>query len=295
MKARAPGKVVLSGAYAVLEGAPCIVTAVDRYVTADSQRVATHVADEVAAAMEAPFPWVDVSQLRGNGRKLGLGSSAAIVVASLAARHPDWLANPAGREQLYERALLAHRTAQGGGSGVDVAAAVFGGSLNYTYDPKRVRAAVAVNLPDVVLEVWSCPDAASTRGFLQQVSSLRAADPRLYEQRLGTLGYAAERALDACIKHDSKQWLGALDAQAEGLDALGRSVGIPIFTPPVRSLRLLAAKENAVVLPAGAGGGDIALFAGQSPPSVALCEQRQRCGLEPLQVQLGARGVHLLD
>src|SRR5690606_18277316 len=165
MKARAPGKVVLSGAYAVLEGAPCIVTAVDRYVTADSQRVATHVADEVAAAMEAPFPWVDVSQLRGNGRKLGLGSSAAIVVASLAARHPEWLANPAGREQLYERALLAHRTAQGGGSGVDVAAAVFGGSLNYMYDPKRVGAAVAVNLPDVVLEIWSCPDAASTRGF----------------------------------------------------------------------------------------------------------------------------------
>src|SRR5690606_12116062 len=36
MKTKAPGKVVLSGAYAVLEGAPCIVTAVDRYVYADS-------------------------------------------------------------------------------------------------------------------------------------------------------------------------------------------------------------------------------------------------------------------
>ena len=33
--ARAPGKVVLSGAYAVLEGAPALVAAVDRYVVAD--------------------------------------------------------------------------------------------------------------------------------------------------------------------------------------------------------------------------------------------------------------------
>jgi phosphomevalonate kinase len=36
MKARAPGKIVISGAYAVLEGAPSVVTAADRYVTADT-------------------------------------------------------------------------------------------------------------------------------------------------------------------------------------------------------------------------------------------------------------------
>ena len=34
MIARAPGKLVLSGAYAVLEGAPALVCAVDRYVVA---------------------------------------------------------------------------------------------------------------------------------------------------------------------------------------------------------------------------------------------------------------------
>ena len=35
MRARAPGKLVLSGAYAVLEGAPALVAAVDRYAVAD--------------------------------------------------------------------------------------------------------------------------------------------------------------------------------------------------------------------------------------------------------------------
>jgi len=38
--ARAPGKLVLSGAYAVLSGAPALVVAVDRYVVADSARPA---------------------------------------------------------------------------------------------------------------------------------------------------------------------------------------------------------------------------------------------------------------
>ena len=38
MRARAPGKLVLSGAYSVLEGAPALVAAVDRYALADDAR-----------------------------------------------------------------------------------------------------------------------------------------------------------------------------------------------------------------------------------------------------------------
>ena len=50
-RARAPGKLVLSGAYAVLSGAPAIVTAVSRYVIADTSQLAELVTDEVAAAL----------------------------------------------------------------------------------------------------------------------------------------------------------------------------------------------------------------------------------------------------
>src|SRR6185437_2901148 len=87
--ARAPGKLVLSGAYAVLEGAPCLVAAVDRYAVADASRPATFVTDEVRCAVAAGAlarpPWFDASALResapdGTSRKLGLGSSAAILV-----------------------------------------------------------------------------------------------------------------------------------------------------------------------------------------------------------------------
>src|SRR5262245_51622652 len=135
MIARAPGKLVLSGAYSVLEGAPCIVAAVDRYAIADAARAADLVTDEVRAAVEAgelPRPvGFDASALRdrapdGTSRKLGLGSSAAILAASLAAARGGAFADEAAmREAIFPLALAAHRRAQGGGSGVDVAASVF--------------------------------------------------------------------------------------------------------------------------------------------------------------------------
>src|SRR5262245_49593809 len=136
MNARAPGKVVLSGAYAVLEGAPAIVAAVDRYVVADASRHASFVTREVQAAIDAGdlsfAPWFDASALRatddsGHSRKLGLGSSAAILVAFLAAVLGASACEGAALEALSERAARAHRLAQAGGSGIDVTASAMGG------------------------------------------------------------------------------------------------------------------------------------------------------------------------
>jgi len=79
----APGKLLLSGAYAVLEGAPALVMAVDRYVVADDARRGSP-SPEIAAAMPADeAPHVDASALFNGDKKLGLGSSAAGVVAAL--------------------------------------------------------------------------------------------------------------------------------------------------------------------------------------------------------------------
>jgi hypothetical protein len=78
MRACAPGKLVLSGAYSVLEGAPAIVSAVDRYACCNSARPASLVTDEVRAALPSGnAPEFDAAALRADGRKLGLGSSRA--------------------------------------------------------------------------------------------------------------------------------------------------------------------------------------------------------------------------
>jgi phosphomevalonate kinase len=142
VKVFAPGKLLLTGSYAVLEGAPAIVCAVDRYAVArtagvDAEAVqGTPVSPEIAAAMDGggDAPDVDVSSLFSNGKKLGLGSSAAAVVAALghvaAARGLD-LGEAPVRRTIFDRARAAHGTVQSGGSGVDVAASVYGGVLSY--------------------------------------------------------------------------------------------------------------------------------------------------------------------
>jgi hypothetical protein len=45
------------------------------------------------------------------------------------------------------------------------------------------------------------------------------------------------------------------------------------------------------VLPAGAGGGDVALFVGSAAPSGALRELLRELDQQPLVLELGARGV----
>ena len=131
----APGKMLLSGSYAVLEGAPALVCAVDRYAVA-REASGDAASAEVAAAFgaEAP-PSVDVSALSRGGDKLGLGGSAAAVVAALgyrfASRGED-LGRAPVRDAIFRDARRAHARVQGGGSGVDIAASVYGGVLRYS-------------------------------------------------------------------------------------------------------------------------------------------------------------------
>lgn len=297
MKARAPGKVVLSGAYAVLEGSPCIVTAVDRYVTADATRPAEHIAAEVREAMAPPFPHIDASELRTEGRKLGLGSSAAIVVASLATLPEFPCSSPDQLHTLYERALFAHRRAQGGGSGVDVASATFGGTICFHYDDQGPGRVTPTSLPNLSLEIWSCPQASVTSGFLKAVRELKRHSPSDYARLFQALDATAKRAIEACgpsAAHTS-EWLAAMDEQATLLATLGTLARIPIFTEEVTQLREIARQEAAVVMPSGAGGGDLALFFSHQPPSESLLQAAAQRGVTRLSVQIGARGVHRVD
>jgi phosphomevalonate kinase len=108
-RAAAPGKLVLAGAYAVLEGAPAIVCAVDRCAYAfDGEGRSTR---EVEAAFPEGAPAVDVSELESDGKKLGLGSSAAALVAALALRatqRGEDVSSASVRRAIFERAREVH-------------------------------------------------------------------------------------------------------------------------------------------------------------------------------------------
>src|SRR3954451_15232031 len=142
MIATAPGKLILTGEYAVLGGAPAIVVAVDRRAVArrnstprGSSPFLLAVADEIAqrrggsdpAARAALEISVDSTAFYDKITKLGLGSSAAVTVAATALA-----LGTADPQEVLSVALAAHARAQGPrgarGSGADIAAAVHGGT-----------------------------------------------------------------------------------------------------------------------------------------------------------------------
>jgi phosphomevalonate kinase len=302
--ARAPGKLVISGAYSVLEGAPCLVAAVDRYVLADGDRPATYEAAEVRAAVAAGAlsrpVWYDASALRegtdGHSRKLGLGSSAAILVASLAAGMGGRFADEAAlRAAIFPIALAAHRVAQGGGSGVDVAASVFGGVLCAQRFPDGGDGGLTVTPhplpPGTVIEVYGSPVSASTPELLGKVRGLRESAPTRHRACLEVAGAAAREAVAATTV---AALVRAVAVQTDALGALGDASGAPIVTPEVAALRASAEAEGGTFAPSGAGGGDIAFFLGPAAPSAAFRAQAAEMGLAHVALVVGAPGAGIV-
>lgn len=295
MKARAPGKVVLSGAYSVLEGAPALVSAVDRYVLADSERAPERVTPEVLAALGAErAPHADASQLRAHDRKLGLGSSAAILVASLAACARGELTGTTLTE-MERQARDAHRRAQGGGSGIDVAASVWGGTLLCQRVSDDALEVEGVELPrGLVIEVWSSDTESSTPALLASVQRLASERPAAHRAILDALTAGARRALNAVRAARADDFIAALAVQGSAMRELGDAAGEPIVTPSLAQLMPIASAEGGALLPSGAGGGDISLWVAQRPSSAAFRALAESLRHSFLPVRLHARGVHRL-
>jgi phosphomevalonate kinase len=180
----APGKLVLTGAYAVLEGAPAIVAAVDRYASAD-----------VAAPRE-----VETCSLYDEaGQKLGLGSSAASMVVTEAAM------------------------AEAGGSGVDVAAAVHGGILRYTASGAEASARPVELPPGLAFAAFWSGTSARTSDLRARVDALREPARRPLLGALHAASIAAAGAVEAgdlALFVDTARRFGrALEALGRAADA----------------------------------------------------------------------------
>ena len=118
-RARAPGKLMLAGEYAILHGGEAWVMAVDRHAVA-RDRVegdTSFVPPEARAAWEEAtregllraMPdegafTIDLSAMNHDGRKLGVGSSAAGCVAALA-----WAIGREGRASSVPRRHHTHQ------------------------------------------------------------------------------------------------------------------------------------------------------------------------------------------
>lgn len=274
MIAVAPGKVMLAGEYAVLRGESAVVLAVDRHVVARRSDYDLGEVPEASAAIELAVRegWLvksvairlDRSALCSpDGKKLGLGSSAASTVAALAlAFELQGHRADEHRSTITELARRAHRQVQHGGSGIDVIASAHGGVQDVSWpggasgDPVVSPVSNWGSVPWAV--VWSGTE-ARTSVFVEAVSGLRARSAAAYAGCIDAIAAATTAWLAAVARGDAPAAVRAVRSHATALGSLGDAAGVPIVTAAMRRFDTAIEPLGAACKPSGAGGGDIVL------------------------------------
>ena len=313
IEASAPGKLVVSGEYAVLAGAPALVAAVDRRVSCvlesacdsgwrfvgkghavneqlSKAEVFRAAPDSVAgivrrsiAAADAPDNvrvTVDSSPCYWHGAKLGVGSSAALVTAVAAA----CAALGGGSPRLAELYSL-HAAFAGGGSGLDVAAAVTGGVIRF-----QERRVTPVRLPAAVAMAFVFTGASTrTRDMLARFDSWRGGTTPAALERLAL---AAGEVADCTGNADS--FVEALGDYSHMLERFDRATRIGIFGSGHRRARELAAKRYVVYKPCGAGGFDTGMAVAADAAAVAaFAADAVRAGLTVVPMEIARNGIQV--
>jgi phosphomevalonate kinase len=310
LTASAPGKLVLCGEYAVLDGAPAISAAVGRRAvatirTADADVVVSRgfrdgrhrfaardgrvewcsgdaalpLFEACWAALPAAGEPVDVSldttAFHAGDRKLGLGSSAALTVALVAAL-AAWQGSDA---DVGRAAAFAHREFQGGaGSGVDVATSVAGGLIRFTTGGAREPLAWPTGLEAAIL--WS-GISASTREKLARLERAGSLPSR------PALAEAANAAAAAWADGEAGAVIAATRGFVAALRAFSHDHGLDVFAAGHAGLAELAETEGLVYKPCGAGGGDIGIVLGDAAERVAaFAERAAAAGFSRLPLEL---------
>lgn len=312
----APGKAMLIGEYAVLDGSSAVVAAVNRYAVAQLHENASPASDFIRAALEqariellslgpsAPsaVPVVDTTAFAPNGRKLGLGSSAAATVAALGA-----LFVAAGRDllpaahliALHRAARRAHDIAQGEpGSGADVLASTFGGLRAL-----ENRGAALDHCPDELqlpaplqLRFIATGRSASTAALIKRYRSVGAAA----DSGRARMGQAAKRFLQACRMAAPGEILEAVAEAQSAFRVLQEALNCELLTAEHMAIADLAKQVGGVAKPSGAGGGDLAVVFLPDLKAAAALEQRLVANsspvyaeLELLPLQISLAGCHV--
>jgi ERG8-type phosphomevalonate kinase len=251
--------------------------------------------------------------------KLGLGTSAAATVSilgALLAVHGLPLDRPTFVRNLFRLALLAHEEAQGElGSGIDIAAAVFGGLIEYTRpDPRTAKqrrllsptplAAVRGAWPGLHVEPLPIPTSmrllagftgkpASTRDLVHAVERWKRDHADEYAHFVKESRRAVEALGSSLRQGHAPGVLAAIHKARRSLALLGERAKVPIETPELERLISVAEAADARAKPSGAGGGDCGIAVAFDPATAErVLVGWLGAGILPVPVEVARWGVH---
>lgn len=306
-KASAPGSLMLLGEYGVLYGKRALVCAVDKRVTVvltprQDFRIEIysslhgHYATELSQlTIEKPFQFVlgavkyyqtklkqgcNIEVTSEFSDRVGLGSSAAVTVATLAAIL-TWLNVRTSAIELVRLGRLVVRQVQGVGSGADIAAAVQGGMVGYQAQPLLAEKISHTHPLTVLYAGFKTPTVEAIRQvqqhFTQHHDLLRAISH--------SIGQCAVAGMVAVRKEEWATLGRVMNIQQGLLESLG--VNLPVLRAMVEDLRNQPGIVGAKI--SGSGLGDCVVGLGACRDEYYYAGEQQ--GVQRIPVAMTLQGV----
>lgn len=216
-----------------------------------------------------------------NGRKYGLGSSAAVTVATVKALCRFYNL-PVNKDQIFKLAAIAHFEVQGNGSLGDVAASVYGGWISYhSFDRQwlaqqrkylDLKTIIDLPWPDLNIESLTAPKnlelligwtgkPASTSQLVDKISLFKARRQTEYHHFLEKSKSCIQRMVDGFHRQDLEAIKNEIRYNRDLLKQLGTNSGVNIETKSLSKLCQIAESFGGAAKTSGAGGGDCGIVA----------------------------------
>lgn len=347
---RAPGKLYLAGEYAVLDGCPAIVVALDRFVTVTITPSTTGGTIRSNGSYDNVVHWTRVGyemvlDYRDDplqytlgairvaesylfdkgikpryynltvtnglaskyGDKYGLGSSAAVTVATIKALFA-FNGCALTKDLLFKLAAISHMRVQKNGSGGDIAACVYTGYIAYTafdkdwlqeeVNDKKICAVAEESWPKLNVVPLTAPDdmdlligwtgiPASTPKLVDENAKAKEAKEARYDQFLSGSRNVVEGIIEGFKEKSLAKIKACINANRKLLLDLSAFTGIEIEIPLLKSLIEIADKYGAAAKSSGAGNGDCGIaIAANTIDIPQVYKEWEEAGIKPMSLKV---------
>lgn len=318
----APGKLMLFGEYAVLEGEPCLTAAVNRRMTVkvtktETKQFVLHAkdlqidnykkslqdlgngevpkdakfAETVVKNFFQQFPekqsGVVVETHAPFSKNFGFGSSAATTVALwYALIHLFSLS--LSKKELFDFAYKTVLDVQKGGSGFDIASSLYGGVLYYLSGGKKIE---QVKVNDFPLIVGFTGVKADTTLFIQAFKEKKKNNKKVFEETCRSIGRVVDQARKTIEKGDWEKTGKLMDENRALLSRFSvNDMSIPMLEKLISSVKKNGSYGAKL---SGAGGGDCMITLAPKEKKEAVGKAIVDAGGTIIQVSIEKEGVRI--
>lgn len=262
------------------------------------------------------------AEIGGVKKKIGFGSSAAAVVAAIAAVlkfHGLDVKSKEAKNVIYKLSAIAHYLAQGKvGSGFDVAASTYGGIFVYQrFDPAWLLERIKLNegMRSIINSIWPSfsieplakiegmhlligwtKESANTAEMIRQMDSFRNSEREEYDKIYGNIADTVREIISFWKKEDKEKILELIKKNRILLKELGEKSKVGIETEGLKQLAEMAEAHGQAGKLSGAGGGDCGIaFCFDEDAEIGIMEAWEKGGIYVVETDIDFEGVRTED